>query len=138
MAVDNTPVQLAPGLAVYIHWTTQVWDFIDSWQRKLAEAQEYREPKDRVAVAEATINGVRQGRGNITRAMEDIYRLTGQLPASGELLIIGPLEVRVHKRVFETRRVRGVTHIDMEYYFNVEHYRCSSPPIALPAALSVG
>jgi len=69
------------------------------------------------------------------QVLTDLYRLSGQLPAPGDRLIVGPLVLRVEERQFSVSYSGGVEQGEVHYSLCVEKYRYASTP-AITSATS--
>lgn len=69
-----------------------------------------------------------------TQVLNDLYRLSGQLPAPTDKLIVGPLELRVDERQFAMNYQGDTEQVDITYYFDTVRYRYeTAQPMSLSA-----
>ena len=123
MDSNDQSLQLAPNFKLTVRWSARVADFTEEWERR--QALEYPGHSDEhwAEATSAALGGVEQGRSRGAEAIANIYHLTKQLPASGDLLRVEPLEIRVDQRHFVTRHLGGITNVEVIYYLGVEQYR---------------
>lgn len=60
------------------------------------------------------------------QVLANLYRLSRQLPALGDRLLVGPLELRVEGRQFLVSHPGGVEQVQARYSLCVERYRYAS------------
>jgi len=123
MVLNQDSAFIAPNLALTVRWSPRVVDFVAEWESLQARAHSTPPHEHWGHAASAALSGVEQGLWMAHEALAVIHRLTHQLPEHGDLLLLGPLEVRVDQRHFLPRQAGGVSHAEVVYYLGVEKYR---------------
>jgi hypothetical protein len=120
-----TTFKLAPDLTIYLNWSASTAAFVQEWQHRLqlAEAQGGQVEEHLAEAASMVLSTVEQLHNYSAQVLADLYRVSGQLPALGDKLLIGPLELRIEERQFEVSHSGGIEQVAITYCFSIERYR---------------
>lgn len=87
-----------------------------------------------VEAAPMVLNTIEHLDDYTTQVLNGLYRLSGQLPAPTDKLLVGPLELRVDERQFAMSYQGSNKQLDITYYFDIVRYRYeTAQPMSLPA-----
>jgi len=125
MPTPQTAFYLAPDLAIHLKWSAGVATFAQEWQRRLqaAEVSGAQTGEHLVEAASLVLSTVEHLDEYTARALADIHRFSGQLPAPMDKLLVGPLELRVEERQFAVGRQGGSEQVTVNYCFDIVRYR---------------
>lgn len=123
-----SPFQPGPDLAVRLSWAAPTTAFVQDWQHRLqtAEVSGVQAGEHIVEAALMVLGTIEQLDSCTAQVLTDLYRLSGQLPALGDRLLVGPLELRVEERQFSVNRPGGIEQVQVRYCLCVEKYRYAS------------
>ena len=123
MLLSEEPKLLAPDFFLAVRWSARIIDFVEKWERRQSQAHLKGPSEFWSEAADDALDGVRQGHHLTQELVATTYRLSGVLPAPGDILLVGPLEIRVDQRHFTTRQAGGVDQAEVIIYLGVERYR---------------
>jgi hypothetical protein len=117
---------LAPNFFLIVRWSARIVDFVEEWQKRQIQAPMKSPLAFTSEAADVVLGGVEQGQHQAQELLATTYRLSGLLPAPGDILLVGPLEMRVDQRHFTTRQLGEVAQAEVVIYLGVERYRYES------------
>jgi hypothetical protein len=126
MPVDNSSITLAPDLAFTVQWSDRVADFTAIWEQRLADA--LPGPDHLLDAALTVQSGIEQRQHQTEDTLADVYRVSGQLPATGDEVLVGALVMRVDQRDFVTTYTAGIPRVTVAFRMGIERYRYETKP----------
>ncbi|MGI4759823.1 MAG: hypothetical protein ACRYF0_03890 [Janthinobacterium lividum] len=125
MPTTQAAFYLAPDLAIHLIWSAHIASFTQEWRHRLqvAEVSCTQAEEHMIEAASMVLSTVEQLDERTAQVLTDLYRLSGQLPAPTDKLLVGPLELRVEERQFATSRQGGSEQVAVTYYLKIERYR---------------
>ncbi|MBJ6111782.1 hypothetical protein JAO73_22370 [Hymenobacter sp. BT523] len=130
--LHDEPVLLAPNFSMIVRWSPRVDDFVHEWERRQFQDHPERPLEFWAEAAMSALSGVEQGRHQAQSIMADLYHLGGLLPATGDLLVVEPLDLKVDQRHITHRQIGEATHVEVVIYLGVERYRYEAPSTQTP------
>jgi hypothetical protein len=125
MLDQNITFQLAPDLTINLNWSARTAAFVQEWQHRfqIAQVPNTQVEEHLIEAASMVLSTIEQLEAFSAQVLADLYCVSGQLPALGDKLLIGPLELRIEERQFEVSHARGIEQVAITYCFGIERYR---------------
>lgn len=121
---------LAPDLTLSVRWSSRVADFVQEWELRgrLAEEAPLKDLAYTALAASSVLGSVEQAPFYVTQALTDLYQVSGQLPAPGDIVLVEALELRVDERRITVSQDGGSRSITIAYALGIERYRYDTCP----------
>ena len=126
MPSDTSSTLVAPDLAIIVQWSDRVTDFVAKWEQHLDNSTPG--PDHLLYAAETVQSSIKQRQHRTEDTLADVYRVSGQLPATGDEVMIGALVMRVDQRDFVTTYIGGNPHVTIVFRMGIERYRYGAEP----------
>ena len=128
---------LTPNLTLTLGWAARTPAFVQEWQNRLQAAEQV---SDQIGehVVEATsmvLSTVEHLDERTAQVLTDLYRLSGQLPAPTDKLLVGPLELRVEERQFVVSHQKGIKQVAITYCIDIVRYRYEAAQLVSLSAI---
>jgi hypothetical protein len=121
MPTPQAAFYLAPDLAIHLNWSAHTASFTQEWRHRLqvAEVSGAQAEEHVIEATSMVLSTVEQLDERTAQVLTDLYRLSGQLPAPTDKILVGPLELRVEGRQFEVGRSGGIEQVAVTYCLDI-------------------